>query len=104
MFKRTVATFMAAVAVVTLSAGTASAWMITDIDDGRSQSVVDGTVFPEIERTIPYVDLDGKVNDKGTVDVLRVKTGNWARFHCRFFFSFLGENTDKCGIDAPMPE
>lgn len=101
---RIVASLLAAVAVVTVSAPSASAWMITDIDDGRSQSVVDGTVFPEIERTIPYVDLDGKVNDKGTVDVLRAKTGNWARFHCRFFFSFLGQDTKQCGIDVVVPE
>lgn len=101
---RIIASIMAAVAVLTTSAGTASAWMITDVDNGISQSVVDGTIFPSIERTIPYVDLDGKVNDKGTVYILRVKTGNWVRGHCRFFFSFLGENTDKCGIDEALPE
>jgi hypothetical protein len=104
---RIVATLLAAVAVVTVSSaygGSALAWRITDVDNGISQAVVDGTIFPSIERTLPYVDLDGTVNDKGTVDVYRVKTGNWVRAHCRFFFSFLGEDTDKCGVDAPMPE
>ncbi len=84
-----------------LSLAAASAFLMIGAIDARqfvTQSVLDGSFVPKVERVHPYVGIDGTVYVREAQDKSRKANRNALRKHCYLGAPLLGSTASACGV------